>query len=266
MELGEKLKLARQEAGLSQRQLCGDVITRNMLSQIEHGTARPSMDTLRYLASRLGKSVSWFLEENVVVSRNQERMEQARKAFLAGDHETVWALLEDYETPDPVFEGERNYLRFSAALAQAEGALNRGQGLLARELLEKAGTIDMEIPGLERQRLLLMGRVPGAELSEVVSRLPDLDEELLLRAEGALRQGDAERAEHLLEAAEDREVPRWNLLRGEVWMVQKDYARASECLLKAEGAWPKECCPLLEDCFREMGDFQRAYLYACKQR
>ena len=43
MTLGEKIKQARQEAGLSQRQLCGDAITRNMLSQIENGSARPSM-------------------------------------------------------------------------------------------------------------------------------------------------------------------------------------------------------------------------------
>ena len=43
MELGEKLRLARLEAGMTQRQLCGDEITRNMLSQIENGTARPSM-------------------------------------------------------------------------------------------------------------------------------------------------------------------------------------------------------------------------------
>ena len=40
MELGEKIRQARLEAGLSQRALCGDVITRNMLSQIE--TALPS--------------------------------------------------------------------------------------------------------------------------------------------------------------------------------------------------------------------------------
>ena len=54
MSLGEKLRQARLEAGLSQRALCGEEITRNMLSQIEHGTARPSMDTLRALALRLG--------------------------------------------------------------------------------------------------------------------------------------------------------------------------------------------------------------------
>ena len=52
MELGEKIKQARLEAGLSQRQLCGDTVTRNMLSQIENGSARPSMDTLRFFAAR----------------------------------------------------------------------------------------------------------------------------------------------------------------------------------------------------------------------
>ena len=50
MELGDKLRQARLDAGLTQRQLCGDRITRNMLSQIENGLARPSMQTLRYLA------------------------------------------------------------------------------------------------------------------------------------------------------------------------------------------------------------------------
>ena len=53
MELGEKLRQARLEAGFSQRQLCGEEITRNMLSQIEHGTAKPSMKTLQFLAARL---------------------------------------------------------------------------------------------------------------------------------------------------------------------------------------------------------------------
>ena len=54
MELGEKLRQARMNAGLSQRQLCGEVITRNMLSLIEHGSAKPSMETLKLLADRLG--------------------------------------------------------------------------------------------------------------------------------------------------------------------------------------------------------------------
>ena len=67
MELGEKLKQARLESGLSQRQLCGDTITRNMLSLIENGAARPSMDTLTVLAARLGKPVESciFVDDNI---------------------------------------------------------------------------------------------------------------------------------------------------------------------------------------------------------
>ena len=81
MELGEKLRQARLEAGLSQRQLCGEEITRNMLSQIENGSAKPSMDTLRYFAQRLGKPVSWFLEEEGAISPNSQVMAAARAAF-----------------------------------------------------------------------------------------------------------------------------------------------------------------------------------------
>ena len=69
MELGKRLKEVRLAQGLSQRQLCGDEITRNMLSQIENGSAKPSMDTLRYLANRLGKPISYFLGEETVTSR-----------------------------------------------------------------------------------------------------------------------------------------------------------------------------------------------------
>ncbi len=64
MALGEKLRQARLEAGLSQRQLCGDQITRNMLSQIENGAANPSMATLQYLSQKLGKPVGYFLEDS----------------------------------------------------------------------------------------------------------------------------------------------------------------------------------------------------------
>ena len=54
MTLGEKLRRTRQERGLTQKQLAGERITRNMLSQIENDLAQPSMRTLEYLADALG--------------------------------------------------------------------------------------------------------------------------------------------------------------------------------------------------------------------
>ena len=261
MELGEKLRRARQEAGLSQRQLCGDVITRNMLSQIEHGTARPSMDTLRCLAARLEKPLSFFLEEEAVMSPNQSLMEQARNA----DPAEAWLILKAFQHPDPVLEWEWKVRSFLAALAAAEKALSENKNLYAAQLLEETAVFDHGIEALERQRLLLLGKIPGADLTAVAEQLPSLDAELMLRAEAALIQCDGARALELLGAAEKRN-PNWNLLRGKALMVEKEYAEAALALKKAEKDFPATVYPLLERCYRELGDFQRAYEYACKQR
>ncbi len=59
-----------------------------MLSQIEIGSARPSMDTRCYLAQRLGKSVVFFLEEapeeQGELVQAGVRLEQARQAAREG--------------------------------------------------------------------------------------------------------------------------------------------------------------------------------------
>lgn len=137
MELGQKIKQARQEAGLSQRQLCGNAITRNMLSQIENGSARPSMATLQYLAGRLGKSVSFFLEEQAVLSPNPDTMHKARGAYAAHQYSEVLAILSDYQAPDPLFDEEWSYLSALSALALAEEQAARGEMAAAAPLLEQ---------------------------------------------------------------------------------------------------------------------------------
>lgn len=266
MELGEKLRQTRQAAGLSQRQLCGDAITRNMLSQIEHGTARPSMDTLRYLAGRLGKPMSFFLEEDVVMSPNQALMLEAREAYAAGAVGEARALLQKFHLPDPLLEWEWTYLSAVTAMEAARQAMAEEKYLYAQQLLETTGTWNRVIPELERQRLLLLGKLSESALPELVRRLPSLDEELLLRAEAALVEGQFQRAEGLLEAAEDRQSPRWQLLRGRALMLENRYAEAVQSLQQAECSFPERCWPLLEVCFRELRDYQKAYHYACKQR
>lgn len=52
-ELGRRLKAARLTKKMTQSDVVGTFITRNMLSQIESGSATPSMKTLEYLAGVL---------------------------------------------------------------------------------------------------------------------------------------------------------------------------------------------------------------------
>ena len=263
MELGEKILQARLEARLSQRQLCADKITRNMLSQIEHGTAQPSMATLQYLASRLGKSVGYFLEEETV-SANQALLSQARRAFRAGDFAQTRMVLEGFQHPDETFHLEYQYLLIRSTLAAAREAVDREKTVYARKLLMDLpdGTL---FPGLERQRLLLLGQLQEEGIPEIAECLPPLDEELHLKARAALEAGNFDRGLALLNAME-QEVPQCHLLRGQLLVKKKDYAQAVQWLHKTEEAFPEKTLPLLERCYREMGDFQQAYYYACKQR
>lgn len=264
MELGEKLRQARLEAGLSQRQLCGDEITRNMLSLIENGAAKPSMKTLQYLAARLGKNVSYFLEEDIHISPNQTVMETVRRLYDAGGYREAALALETYQAPDVLFDRERELLFVLIHLELAEQAISRRRTLYARELLQKA---DRQVPYcqeyVQRRRLMLAGRLKAQRVSNL---LPSLDAELFLRAQEALEEGKSQRAGCLLDAMETTGSAQWMLLRGDAYLMEKNYHAAAACFHQAEREDPAGTAPRLEHCYRELGDFKKAYEYACKQK
>jgi len=261
LELAEKLKNARLEAGFSQRQLCGDTITRNMLSQIENGTAHPSMQTLRFLAARLGKPVSYFLEEEGVLQPNRGCMEAARKAQAAGDAQGVLRALEAWQ-PDSDTREEKCLLEFLAKLTLAREALAREQlpyaASLLRELLTQEGVY---ITSALRQEANLLLAQSGASV-----HLPSPDLLLLLHARQALAENDPHRAIRLLDGVSDTRAPLWSLLRGQALQAQGAYAAAAEHYHRAEEAFPSQSIAALEICYRELGDYKRAYEYAKRIR
>lgn len=64
MTTGEKIKLLRKELNLTQSNLAGKEMTKSMLSQIENNNAMPSIKNLKYLADKLEKPISYFLDED----------------------------------------------------------------------------------------------------------------------------------------------------------------------------------------------------------
>jgi HTH-type transcriptional regulator, quorum sensing regulator NprR len=65
VNLGDKIRQLRKERGLSQEEVGRGVLTRSMISAIERGKARPSLKTLEVISQGLGKSVDFFLEDEV---------------------------------------------------------------------------------------------------------------------------------------------------------------------------------------------------------
>ncbi len=89
MTIGEKIRNARKKSRLTQAKLCGDKITRNMLSAIECGHAMPSLDTAKFLAERLELPLAYLLAEDddLFFYEKKEAIPDIRRAYGEGRYE-----------------------------------------------------------------------------------------------------------------------------------------------------------------------------------
>lgn len=62
LTLGEKIRAARLARRLTQEQLAGHEFTKSYVSELERGTRTPRVTTLRVLARRLNRPLSYFLD------------------------------------------------------------------------------------------------------------------------------------------------------------------------------------------------------------
>lgn len=87
MNIGEKIRDLRIAKLMTQSELAGNHITRNMLSCIENGVAQPSLSTICYIAGRLNVPVGFLLAEegDELVYRKMNSMSNIKRAYTAGD-------------------------------------------------------------------------------------------------------------------------------------------------------------------------------------
>lgn len=84
-ELGRRIKEARIAKKMTQAELVGDFITRNMLSRIESGNATPSVKTLEYIAAKLDLPVSSLVPEES--NQPEDILIEAKRALSEGEYE-----------------------------------------------------------------------------------------------------------------------------------------------------------------------------------
>lgn len=105
--LGQRIKEARLAKKMTQSEVVGSFITRNMLSQIESGVAVPSMKTLTYLAQVLELPPALLLQDapdtgeatadstlsSVTVFPETAAYCRAKDAFLKEEYDTAYEVL-----------------------------------------------------------------------------------------------------------------------------------------------------------------------------
>ena len=93
-QIGERIRKARLDSGLSQAQLGAPHFTRAYVSAIELGKVRPAMKSLEFLADKLGKPASYFLEDADAERRRKEREFQIRSAQALLSRQTAAQAIE----------------------------------------------------------------------------------------------------------------------------------------------------------------------------
>lgn len=177
MTLGEKIRKLRREKGMTQAQLAGSHITRNMLSQIENGSASPSLQTIYYLADMLKVSAAYLIAdgEDECILDKTKLMDSLRTHFANGDYK---ACIEQSTS----IVGQDNELTLMHAVCHhrialseyREGKLQAAQKSLLTALRHASATI-YPTDELKTEAVLLMRL-----MSETDANLPLIDIERVI--------------------------------------------------------------------------------------
>ena len=174
-ELGRRIKEARLAKKLTQAEVVGDFITRNMLSQIESGAALPSVKTLQYLSRVLEVPMSQLMPEEEASPEGDGSTDylELRAQYLKGAYSRVT------QAPDiPGYADEQNALRERSYLALASAADSSDIAALqqAAEYAKKAAQLSeggiFANSSVRSEAMLLLNRLAG-QLSDYYKSMID---------------------------------------------------------------------------------------------
>lgn len=287
MNIGERIRELRISKLMTQADLAGDHITRNMLSCIENGSANPSLSTIIYIAGRLGVPAGFLLAEqgDEMAYRKMSNLSNIKKAYTTGDVQSCRSLCLS-GCPEPDDEISLLLANCDAEIAAEEfwsGRLRSSCRFFdealsyAEKTIYSTDAIEAEI----RVYFRFMERISHTLYSDL------LDEEKALSVKSnsilsryldaldALDRGDTSVADALIEElAQSGENSFFEAhLQSKQLIVQKNYKQAQKALqqLLHDSSTPLNKIELytvlgdLEICCRENEDYKNAYRFASEK-
>ncbi len=289
MNLGEKIKAARLERHMTQKDVVGDYITRNMLSKIENGSATPSVKTLEYLAGALGLPAGYFMTESGGDELIPGCVADARNHFKNGDFEACVQVLETLDM-DGGYQDEVMLLLARAKIGLSKKAMIDGRYeeaiRLAQEAISHNDASLYVSAAFRTEALLLIARCTMELEGDFQKTLDDYlaayqDQGLgefyrLTMAEYYIGKGDMAAAKREMDSIvrlSDSSKPVYLMLQGSIELKDNQFEEAAKQLEKAEqlarttgsNYFMSSLYAMLEQCYREMEDFKKAYHYASMQ-
>jgi tetratricopeptide (TPR) repeat protein/DNA-binding XRE family transcriptional regulator len=159
------VKQARSEAGLSLAQVAGTEISRTAIYFVETGKAKPSMETLKLIASRTGRPLDYFLSPNATEHRSTAGTDEIERLIVTGDAGAALAKAESLlgVERDSEIAARLKFLMATANLRLGHPVRARRLASSARAYFEASGDMLMaaECLGTEASAAYVV-RDPGA--------------------------------------------------------------------------------------------------------
>lgn len=280
MHIGERIRELRISKLMTQSELAGKGITRNMLSCIENGSANPSLSTILYIAKRLGVPAGFLLAEegDEIVYRKMSNLSNIKRAYTAGDYLGCRNLCFS-GCPKPDDEISLLLAACDEKIAEEEffnGRLHSSCRFFDEALnyAEKTVYPTDEIRAEAKVFFHYMERISSTLYSDVLDASQDLpvtsnsEFSHYNRALDALDSGDYSVADDFLTAVSSDNF--WHKhIQIRIMILQGEYKASIKLLLDLLHAEiPLNPINLhivlceLENCYREIEDFKEAYRYA----
>ena len=287
MNIGERIRELRISKLMTQADLAGDRITRNMLSCIENGSANPSLSTIIYIAGRLGVPAGFLLAEqgDEMAYRKMSNLSNIKKAYTTGDVQSCRSLCLS-GCPEPDDEISLLLANCDSAIAVEEfwsGRLRSSCRFFdealsyAEKTIYSTDSIEAEI----RVYFRYMERISHTLYSDLLDEEKALsvksnsETSQYLDALDALDAGDASVAEEVIEQLSANGTNSFfaTHLQNKLLIGSKNYKQAQKALqqLLQDSITPLnkiELYTVLEDleiCCRENDDYKNAYRYASEK-
>ncbi len=138
MEIGEKIKSLRLAKRMTQSELAGDQITRNMLSLIENGSALPSLPTIIYISERLDVPVGMLLarEEEDLMYQKMSELPKIKRTYERREYRLCYDMclsLKEEQLDDEIY-----LILATCCFEIAREYFNRGKLHKSSEMFDKA--------------------------------------------------------------------------------------------------------------------------------
>ena len=289
MEIGKKIRELRNAKLMTQSELAGDEITRNMLSKIENDAALPSLVTVIYLADKLGVPAGYLIadSDDEFTYRKMNEMKNIRRAYTDKNFELCRDIcISSLGGSDD----ETELILAECCLNMGEEYINSGQLHKACAILDEAAVhagktiynTDVIVCAVASM-FYFMRKISPSFVSEEIDNDKNNDFSLVLSCTNKLCRyiyalellecNNFSIAEKYVEYETDIKDIYSQLyllhIKARLKMKDRDYGRALDCLyeiIKSDEVPPKilvylACCDI-EICCRETGDYKGAYEYS----